>query len=193
VLAATRAGALGLRSSEEVDGWRRSLLERAAQAARQAGDETATADTGPWRITLDAPSYVPFMQHGRRRDLRERLYRAFVTRASSGAHDNTSLLDRILRLRREQAALLGFASYAEVSLYTKMAPDVAAVERLLGELREASWNAAGRDLDDLRALARESDAPEAGDFKNWDSAFWAERLRERRYAYSDEALRPYFP
>src|SRR5262245_8887203 len=193
VLDATKAWALELRSPDEIDGLPRSLLELAAQAARQAGDESATADGGPWRITLDAPSYMPFMQYARRRYLRERLYRAFVTRASSGAHDNTPLLDRILRLRREQASLLGFASYAEMSLHSKMAPDVAAVERLLGELREASWDAAVRDLDDLRALARESGAPEADDFKNWDAAFWAERLRERRYAYSDEALRPYFP
>jgi oligopeptidase A len=193
VLDATKAWALELRSPEEIDGLPRSLLELAAQAARQAGDERATADVGPWRITLDAPSYVPFMQHGRRRDLRERLHRAFVTRSSSGEHDNTPLLDRILRLRREQASLLGFASYAEMSLHSKMAPDVAAVERLLGELREASWDAAHRDLDDLRALAREMGSPEADDFKHWDAAFWAERLRERRYAYSDEALRPYFP
>jgi oligopeptidase A len=193
VLDATKAWALELRHPEDVEGVPRSLLELAAQAARQAGDETATADAGPWRITLDAPSYVPFMQHGRRRDLRERLYRAFVTRASSGEHDNTPLLDRILRLRREQASLLGFASYAAMSLHTKMAPDVAAVERLLGELREASWDAALRDLDDLRALAREDGAAETDDLKNWDAAFWAERLRERRYAYSDEALRPYFP
>jgi len=193
VLDATKAWALELRRPEDVEGVPRSLLELAAQVARQADDETATADTGPWRITLDAPSYVPFMQHGRRRELREQLYRAFVTRASSGEHDNTPLLERILRLRREQAALLGFASYAAMSLHSKMAPDVAAVERLLGELREASWDAALRDLDDLRALAREDDAAEADDLKNWDAAFWAERLRERRYAYSDEALRPYFP
>jgi oligopeptidase A len=104
VLDATKAWALELRSPEEIDGLPRSLLELAAQAARQAGDERATADVGPWRITLDAPSYVPFMQHGRRRDLRERLHRAFVTRSSSGEHDNTPLLDRILRLRREQAS-----------------------------------------------------------------------------------------
>jgi len=193
VLDATKAWALELRRPEDVEGVPRSLLELAAQAARQAGDETATADAGPWRITLDAPSYVPFMQHGRRRELREQLYRACVTRASSGEHDNTPLLERILRLRREQAALLGFASYAAMSLHSKMAPDVAAVERLLGELREASWDAALRDLDDLRALAREDGAAEADDLKNWDAAFWAERLRERRYAYSDEALRPYFP
>jgi oligopeptidase A len=193
VLDATKSWALDLRMRDETDGLPKSLLELAAQAARLAGDETATADAGPWRITLDGPSYVPFMQHARRRDLRERLYRAFVTRASSGEYDNTPLLDRILGMRREQAVLLGFASYAEMSLHTKMAPDVAAVERLLGELRDASWDAAVHDLDDLRALARESGAPEADDFKNWDAAFWAERLRERRYAYSDEALRPYFP
>jgi oligopeptidase A len=156
---ASKAWALVLRTTEEIEGLPRSLLDLAAQAARQAGEETATADAGPWRITLDAPSYVPFMQHGRRRDLRERLYRAFVTRASGGEHDNTPLLDRILGLRREQASLLGFASYAEMSLQSKMASDVAAVERLLGELREASWDAAHRDLDDLHELAREAGAP----------------------------------
>jgi oligopeptidase A len=193
VLDATKAWALVLRTPEEVAGLPQSLLDLAAQAARQAGDEAATADAGPWRITLDAPSFVPFMQHGRRRDLRERLYRAYVTRASSGEHDNTPLLDRILRLRREHAALLGFGSFAELSLASKMAPGVAAVERLLEELREASWEAAVRDLEELRALAREAGAPEAEDFRHWDVAFWAERLREQRYAYSDEALRPYFP
>jgi len=102
-------------------------------------------------------------------------------------------MEQILRLRREMAGLLGYASYAEVSLASKMAPGVDAVERLLEELRAASWEAALRDLDDLRALAREAGAPEADDLRNWDVAFWAERLRERRYAYSDEQLRPYFP
>ncbi len=193
VLDATKAWTLVLRTPEETAGLPRSLLELAAQAARQAGDEAATAEAGPWRVTLDAPSFVPFMQHGRRRDLREQLYRAFVTRASSGAHDNTPLMERTLRLRREQAALLGFGSYAELSLASKMARGVGAVEGLLEELRQASFDAALQDLEELRALAREAGAPEADDFKNWDVAFWAERLREQRYAYSDEALRPYFP
>jgi oligopeptidase A len=193
VLDATKAWALTLRAPEEIAGLPQSLLDLAAQAARQAGEEHATAAAGPWRITLDAPSYVPFMQHGGRRDLRERLYRAFVTRASSGEHDSTPLLGRTLGLRREQADLLGFGSYAELSLATKMAPGVPAVRHLLEELREASFDAAVRDLDELRALARERGAPETAELKNWDVAFWAERLREKRYAYSDEALRPYFP
>jgi oligopeptidase A len=193
VLDATKAWALTLRTTEEIAGLPPSLLELAAQAARQAGEENATPEAGPWRITLEAPSYVPFMQHSQRRDLREQLYRAFVTRASTGELDNTPLLDRILRLRREHSALLGYGSYAELSLVTKMAPGVSAVEQLLEELRVASWDAAVHDLDELRALARDAGAPEADDLKNWDVAFWAERLREQRYAYSDEALRPYFP
>ena len=193
VLDATKAWALTLRAPDEIDGLPPSALALAAQAARQAGDAGATPETGPWRITLDGPSYAPFMQHARRRDLREQVYRAFVTRASSGAHDNTPLMEGILRLRRELAGLLGYASYADVSLASKMAPGVDAVERLLEELRTASWDAAQRDLDDLRALAREAGAPEADDLRNWDVGFWAERLRERRYAYSDEQLRPYFP
>jgi oligopeptidase A len=193
VLDATKAFSLTLTSRDEVAGLPSSLLQLAAQAARQAGDEAATAEGGPWRITLDAPSYVPFMQHGRRRDLRERLYRAFVTRASSGEVDNTPLIVKILRLRREEASLLGFDSYASLSLASKMAPSVVAVEKMLEELRGASWPAAERDVDELRALAHAAAAPEAGELRPWDVAFWAERLREQRYAYTDEELRPYFP
>lgn len=194
VIDATKAFALDLRSPEEVEGLPRSFLELAAQNAREAGMAEATAEAGPWRITLDLPSYVPFMQHARRRHLRERLYRAYIARAASGEHDNTPLLLRILRLRREQARLLGFSTYAELSLASKMAPSVEAVERLLEELRGAAWPAAERDLADLRALAREAGAPEAETgLALWDIPFWAERLRERRYAYSEEDLRPYFP
>ena len=72
----------------------------------------ATAEHGPWRITLDHPSFGPFMEHGKRRDLRQQLYRAFVTRASAEATDNTPLIGRILSLRRASAALLGYESYA---------------------------------------------------------------------------------
>lgn len=193
VLDATKAFALTLRTPDEAEGLPPSLLALGAQLAREAGEEGATAENGPWRIGLDSPCFGPFLQHSRRRDLRERLYRAFVTRASRGELDNAPLIRRILSLRAEEARLLGFGSYAEMSLSVKMAPDVAAVERLLEELREASHEAARRDLDDLRGFARERGAPEADDLQLWDVAFWAERLREERYAYSEETLRPYFP
>jgi len=193
VLDATKAFSLTLTSRDEIAGLPQSALDLAAQAARQAGEETATAADGPWRVTLDGPSYVPFQQHSGRRDLRERLYRAYVTRASSGELDNEPLLGQILRLRRKEAKLLGFASYAQLSLASKMAPSVEAVETMLEELRSASYPAAERDLEELRAIARTAGAPEADDLRPWDVAFWAERLRESRFAYTEEELRPYFP
>ena len=193
VLDATKAFALVLHDRADVAGLPQSLLDLAAQSAREAGETGATAAAGPWRITLDLPSYLPFLQHSRRRDLRERLYRSYVTRASAGDVDNTPLLPRILRLRREQAVLLGFPSYAAFSLASKMAPDVATVERLLEELRRASLDPARRDLADLQACATASGAPEGEGLQLWDVTFWGERLREQRYAYSDELLRPYFP
>jgi oligopeptidase A len=193
VLDATKAFALTLDKPEDVEGLPPSLLQLAAQAARQAGAAAATPEQGPWRITLDYPSFGPFMEHSRRRDLREQLYRAFITRASSGAEDNTPLLRSILSLRQEQARLLGYGSFAELSLASKMAPDVATVERFLEELRQASFTAAQDDLEDLQNCARAVEAAEAENLCHWDLAFWAERLREQRYDFNDEELRPYFP
>jgi oligopeptidase A len=185
VLDATKAFALVLRDPADVAGLPESALELAAQSAREAGD------TGAWRLTLDQPSLVPALQHLKRREHRETLYRAHVTRASSGETDNAPLIRRILELRREEAKLLGFASYAELSLATKMAPDVAAVEKLQEELRRVSYGAAQRELEELRAFARARG--ETRELANWDVAYWAERLREERFAYSEEELRPYFP
>ena len=138
VLDATKAFALTLEEPQDVAGLPASLRQVAAQAAREAGSADASADEGPWRITLDYPSFMPFMAHSRRRDYREQLYRASISRASSGDLDNTPLIARILQLRREMAALLGYGSFAELSLASKMAPDVAAIEGLLEELRQAS-------------------------------------------------------
>jgi oligopeptidase A len=193
VLDATKAFSLKLSSNDEVDGLPPSLLSLAAQAARAAGEEGATPENGPWLITLDFPSYVPFMQHSTRRDLREKLYKAYVSRASSGELDNTPLIERILQLRKEEATLLGFNSYAEVSLASKMAPNVEAVEALLEELRGASYDAAAKDLEELKAFAASKGAQEASDLKHWDINFWAERQREEKFAFSAEELRPYFP
>ncbi|NJL87188.1 MAG: M3 family metallopeptidase [Leptolyngbyaceae cyanobacterium SM1_1_3] len=193
VLDATKAFSLTLTTPAEIAGLPPSLLAQAAQAAREAGDENATAELGPWRITLDYPSYVPFLQHSRRRDLREKLYRAFVTRAASGDLNNTPNIERILELRQQQATLLGYKTYAELSIARKMAPSVEAVEKLMEELRSVSYEAAKQDLADLEQFAQAQAAPEADSLMNWDTAFWAERLRETKYELTDEELRPYFP
>ncbi len=189
----TRRFALVLRDPEEVAGLPENWRALTAQAAREEGERDATPEAGPWRVTLDAPSLLPFLAHARRRDLREQVYRAYVTRASQGESDNRPLIEHILALRREEAELLGFASYAELSLTSKMAPDVAAVEALLEDLRSASFDAAHLDLGALAERAAAAGAPEAADLEPWDIAFWAERLREERFDYSEEDLRPYFP
>lgn len=193
VLDATKAFSLTLRTEEEAAGLPGSLRQLAAQAAAQAGEENASAEAGPWRITLDFPSLGPFLQHSRRRDLREQVYRANVTRASVAETDNSALIRKILSLRHRESVLLGFDDYAALSLDSKMAPDVSAVQKMLEELRTASYPAAEKDLAELSALAREEGAPEGESLEPWDVPFWAERLREKRYAYTDEELRPYFP
>jgi oligopeptidase A len=181
VLDATKAFELVLTRPEDVEGLPPTLLAATAQGAE-----------GPWRITLDAPIFGPFMEHSRRRDLREQLYREFVTRASSGPTDNLPTLERILALRDERAKILGYGSYAEVSLASKMAPSVVAVDKLLGELRAAALPRARKEHEELTAYARENSKNPDLTLALWDIAFWAERLREERYAYSDEELRPYF-
>ncbi|NDJ20117.1 M3 family peptidase [Nostoc sp. B(2019)] len=193
ILDATKAFSITLTTKEEIDGLPNSLLSLASQAARAAGEENATAENGPWRITLDFPSYGPFMQHSTRRDLREKLYKAYITRASKGNLDNNPLIERILELRQELANLLGFKSFAELSLASKMAPNVEAVEALLEELRRSSYDAAIKDLEELKAFAATKRAAESQDLKHWDISFWAERQREEKFAFTAEELRPYFP
>jgi len=194
LLDATKAFALDLSTSEEIEGLPASFLEMAAQAARAAGMETATPAAGPWRVTLDGPSYLGFMKHAKRRDLRETLYRAHLRRASEGTLDNRPLIDAILRLRLEEAKLLRFETYADLSLSRKMAGAVSNAEKLLEELLSASHEAAVRDLDEVRAFMTEHGAvEEARDVRHWDVPYWSERLREARYDYSEEQIRKFFP
>ncbi|MDX9868473.1 MAG: M3 family metallopeptidase [Kiritimatiellia bacterium] len=191
VLDATRAFALTLRAPEEADGLPPALREVTAQAARAAGEPDATADSGPWRITLDTAVYLPFMMHSRNRAARERLCRAYATRAASGPTDNTPKIERLLVLRRELAGLLGFDSYAELNLADKTARSVAAVDALIARLTEAAGEAARAESEALLAFARgrgfDGDA-----LQPWDIAFWSERQREHLYDYSDEELSRYF-
>ena len=189
VLDATKAWALTLTKKEEVDGLPDSFLVMASEVAKAAGEASSTPEEGPWRVTLDFPSLAPFLRFSRRRDLRERVYRANLARASEldgGAHDNRPLIERILALRAEKAHLLDFENYAHLSLASKMADSPEQIHALLHELRAVSRPVAERELRELSALA-------GFDVMHWDAEFYSERLREQRYAYSEEELRPYFP
>ena len=126
------------------------------------------------------------LQHALNPGLRERMYRAFRERGTTEAHDNRPVLREILELRQQQAQLVGFANYAELSIDSKMAPSVAAVWALLDELETAARPVAEREYAELLARA------EANELAPWDVAYQAERLREARYHYDAEALRDYF-
>jgi len=185
VLDATQAFELHITEAADVAGLPESILASAAQRAAQSDRE------GGWLITLDAPSYVPFMQFAENRELRETMYRQYVTRASSGELDNTPVIVEILALRAEAASLLGFEHYAASSLASKMATDVDEVTGFLRELAAKSRPIAEQEFAQLQAFA----AAELGldDLQAWDVAYAAERLRLKTYAISQEELKPYFP
>ena len=186
VLDATNGWSLNLSEAADLAGLPASLRQLLADAAQQAGE------TG-WRMGLDMPRLVPFLKYSQRRDLREQVYRAQVSRASSGELNNLPLIERILSLWLRQAQLLGYANWAEVSLAAKMANSVAEVEQLLEELRAAAYPVAQAELEQLRACAQRHGCPEAEDFKPWDVSYWSELLRQESFELDSEALRPYFP
>lgn len=191
VLDATKKFEKLVTDKKEIEGLPATALGLAAQTAVSKGHENATAENGPWIITLDAPSYMAVMQHARNRSLREEVYRAYVSRASSGDLDNSEIINQTLKLRLEKAKLLGYSNFAEVSMAMKMAT-VDKAEELLEKLRAASWNPAVQDLEDVRSFCKQQGAAEADNLTHWDISFWSERLRESKYDINEEELRPYF-
>jgi len=191
VIDATKAFKLVLKDRDEVRGLTPSILEMLAQSyAAQNKPAKADPENGPWLVTLDLPVMLPFMQFSERRDLREQVYRANITKASSGPTDNLPGMKETLRLRAEEAALLGYKNYAGVSLANRMAAGVKEVDDLLEELRAASIGPARADLEEVQALAAASG--HGGPLAHWDVSYWAKRLEEKRFGYTDEQLRPYF-
>jgi len=159
------------------------------QAAERAGEQG-------WRITLEFPSYLAVMTYADERALREELYKAFVTRASdkgphAGQWDNSEVMEAILAIRHELAQLLGFRNYAERSLATKMAEQPQQVLDFLRDLAGRSLELARADLAELHAFAREQHG--MAQLQPWDLSYYAEKLRQEKYAISQEDLKPYFP
>jgi oligopeptidase A len=163
--------------------------------ARAAARAAAEKDGQPgWKFTLQAPSYIPVMQYADNRALRERMYRAYATRASEFGKpdwDNGPLIARILKLRAEEAAMLGYANYAEVSLVPKMAESTGRVAAFLRELAVRARPFAERDVAELRQFA--ADELGLGKLESWDQAWASEKLKEARYAFSDHEVKQYFP
>ena len=170
------------------------LPPEAIYAAREAAE---TSGVKGWKFTLHAPSYLPVLQYADNRELRRRLYRAYATRASeftdSGSKpewDNTPLMTRILKLRAEEAQLLGYSNYAEISLAPKMAQSAAEVLAFLRDMAAQAKPFAERDMQELRAFAAEKLG--LTDLQPWDVSYASEKLLQERYAFSEQEVRPYF-
>ncbi|MBI2602260.1 MAG: M3 family metallopeptidase [Deltaproteobacteria bacterium] len=191
VLDATKAYALVLKDKKDSEGLPESLLKVSAQNFKRRFDERkATQERGPWLITLESAVVIPFLENSKRRDLREQVYRAYITRASDGSYDNTPLMSQILQKRQTLARILGYERYADVSLAAKMVQSVDTVLKFEEDLRVAVWERGKAELEELRAFARE--AGESEELRHWDLAYWAKRLQEHVLGFKEEELRPYF-
>ncbi|RUO76813.1 oligopeptidase A [Pseudidiomarina taiwanensis] len=173
----------------ELSGLPESAVEAAAASAREH-------DQQGWRFGLDIPSYLPVMMYADSSDLRRQLYQAFTTRASeqgpqAGQYDNSAIIAETLELRQKLARLLGFEHYAALSLATKMADSAAQVETFLTDLAERSLPQARADYQEVLEFAQRQCHVE--ELEAWDIAYYSEKLKQQKYAISDEALRPYFP
>ena len=160
----------------------------------EAALESAKADskTG-YQFTLHFPSYMPVLQYADNRTLRETLYRAYATRASEFSKpewDNTKLISDILKLKQEEAKMLGFNNYAELSLATKMADSPKQVTEFLDTLAKRAKPYAERDMQELTNYAKKLGI---NDMQSWDVAYVSEKLRQEKYAFSDQEVKQYFP
>ena len=187
LLDATNDFTLVIENKDELSGLPDDVLQAAQEAAQEVGKSG-------WLFTLKAPSYMPIMQYADNRSLREKMYRAYGTRASEFGKtewDNTALMDEIVKLRGEEAQLLGFANYGELSLASKMASSPQQVVEFMRELSQRARPFAEKDLSELREFAHAE--LEISEVQSWDVGYASEKLREQRYAFSEQEVKQYFP
>ena len=186
LLDATNAFAEIVTDEKELAGLPADVIQAAREAAEKDGKDG-------WKFTLHMPSYWPVLQFADSRRLRAVLYRASATRASEFGPDkldNTPLIQRILELRREEAQMLGYRNYADVSLVPKMAESVAQVLVFLRDLAAKAKPFAEKDVAELREFARRELGLET--LEPWDMGYASEKLRQARYAFSEQEVKPYF-
>ena len=188
VLDATNDYCLIIEDLNELSGLPEEVLQTAKNAAEKDGKSG-------YKFTLHFPSYFPILQYADNRALRETIYRANATKASElGAKpewDNTAILNELLALRKEEAVLLGYKNYAEVSLVAKMAETPTQVSQFLLDLANRAKPFGEIDLAELRVFAKEQLGID--DLQSWDSTYASEKLREQRYAFSEQEVKQYFP
>jgi peptidyl-dipeptidase Dcp len=184
VLAETNGWYLHITDENDLSGLPQSAIDAAAQAARGKSVEG-------WVITLDAPSYMPFMRYADNRELREKVFMAYSKRAyQDNEYNNTEVLTRIANLRLERARLLGYESHADFVLEETMAQSATVVNDFLKKLSEASLPAARKELDEVNIFAKSIGFQD--EISRWDWSYFAEKLRQAKYDFDEELTRPYF-
>ena len=195
VLDATNEWYLILKKETQVEGLPERVLELMAISAHTHLKKDGDIDIqkGPWKLSLDIPTYTAFMTYAKDRNLREQLYKSFVGRASQGEKNNSQIIEEILSLRTKQANLLGYKSWAELSLSTKMAKEIKNVEKLLEELREPAYKTAKSELKIIEKFSKDKGFPRSEKLEPWDISYWSELLRKEKLNLDQESLRPWFP
>ena len=168
-------------------------LEGLPKAVRAAAcEEAASRNLEGWVFTLAAPSYLPFMTYSARRDLREKMYRAYGSIGGRGnEHDNNEVIRRIVEIRAEQAHLLGYDTYCDYVLEDRMVQSLPNLRHFMDNLKAAVLPAAEKDLKEVSALSGNFGIPEK--VMPWDFSYLSEKLKQQRYSFDSETLRPYFP
>ena len=172
------------------------LPETVCTAARE---EAANRGMEGWLFTLAAPSYLPFMTYSARRDLREKMYRAYGSIGGRGnEHDNNEVIRRIVELRTEQARMLGYDTYCDYVLEDRMAQSLPNLRHFMDDLKDAVLPAAKAELSEINALTekhriRIDSDNSVSDIMPWDFSYHAEKLKQQRYSFDSETLRPWFP
>jgi peptidyl-dipeptidase Dcp len=184
VLKATNAFELVIEQKSDLVGLPDGVIEAAAQDAERKGHK------GKWLFNLQAPSFLPFMQYAQNRELRKKLWLAYNSRAFKDTFDNQEVVKKIVKLRHNRALLLGFKSHADFILSERMAQTPQQVMKFLNELLTPSKKAAERDIAELRAFKKSLDGND--DVMPWDFAYYSEKLKEKKYKFNEEELRPYF-
>ncbi len=184
ILAATNAFTLNITDATQVADLPDYLREALANEAEQMGESG-------WTVTLQAPSYIPFLTYSSSRELKEKLWRAYSTRAVGGEWDNTEKIRRITELRLKIANLLGYVTYADYALENRMAKSAQKVEAFLEELLVKSKSRGDEDYRRVVEFAKKSGFE--GEFAAWDFAYYAEKYKNAEYALSDEEVKPYLP
>ena len=179
-------------TEDQLEGIPSSVRAAARAEAKEILEAEGKSDDGSlYLFTVFYPSYSPFMKYAALRPLREKLYKMYCSRNAGGEYDNTQILKDIANIRLEKANLLGFDTFADFKLQQTMAGNKENVYKMLEELRENYTPALKKEFEEIEAFARET---EGNDFRlqPWDYSFWADSLKNSRYAFNDEDMKPYF-